>query len=398
MTCHSAYLQAVSVPPVKSTPVKGARKATGRGGIAAQLAAKLAALTELQSMAITESPTHDGGCAATFLAAMVHCKCTQLTRLEIHTCSQGDAYDTDGHVLWISAVFRTMISFVSFWELRQLVLPLRPQDHRRPDVAADFQMPNAVAVLTTIEELSIVYDVEEQHTVIQSATAAVDFLKQLANLLQPLQNLKVLKMVCSKGVFGLAEYELYEAVEQGISVLKGFIEKLDEVVVRGVDGDIFYPFARKFEGVRVIKSMEVIDQASKDEDSKVNNAAMISDCKCLQSVTALRLRAGRLNQGQHPDDQVVTSLKDLVGSLLGLRQVSISQSESTGVHQCLLIHALVLPELRQLHFENVRRCSWQLSSCGVTVEDMGGSLTSLTLENIHEEDMGGGGFVRCCQA
>lgn len=188
-----------------------------------------------------------------------------------------------------------------FQGLQSLSLQMVPGIRDWPDVVEDIpEYLRHISSLTGLTCLSIYYDVAAtaRRTLIfqqaPSSRSVFAFLEKLARALEPLKGLKVLHFLCDAGITRPAEYDVHhitQNIEARLQVFRAFARRLDEVVVRGFDGDTTYPFAHLFRDVQSIKQVEICDvpESMPHLGCQFRSPEMARDLQNLQSLTELRL-------------------------------------------------------------------------------------------------------------
>lgn len=128
-----------------------------------------------------------------------------------------------------------------------------PEERFCPSVLVD--VPKYLGRFTwlpALAHLDVLYDTDVHYDSLSifrhhSSQSLAVFLRVLARTLQPLQNLKVLKFVCPTGELWPTECHVRSMEQERRAqqeTFRNFATSLDDVDVRGIDGEALYPFAK----------------------------------------------------------------------------------------------------------------------------------------------------------
>lgn len=243
--------------------------------------------------------------------------------------------------------FQVMSGASRFSELQQLALHVVPFDRSEPDTVYDVEYRlGQLAGLTALTKLDITYDTYKGMfaRILRGGTSMVfDFLAELARAFSPLQDLKELRFFCPCGQVRPAEFAIDGFTPENTAQLekfKEFAKPLDDLVVRGIDGDATYPFARVLKGVQSIQSIRIVDMHHEFSGCQFRNAEMARQLENLQHLTELELDLSQ----RFPEDcseGMAASLR----SMKHLKKLSIKQEWPAKGHS-LLVQAATMTALQ----------------------------------------------------
>ena len=257
-----------------------------------------------------------------------------LTRLEFRPTGEMYHHPVDGnsHRVWHSTARDVLRAVARLRTLRHLAVPVVPCIRCNPHVVSDVpEYLGQLSGLTALTKLDITYDTSMGPFALifyaPSNQSVFSFLETLAKTLVPLRSLRVLNFVCPQGQLRPAEYDarLMGPVNKArLEKFKQFVLGLDDVIVRGIDGDALYPFAGVLEGVEAIQNVTIIDKVEQFDGCQFRSREIARSLRNLQFLTELRLHLSH-----EIPDSCVRGLAESVRCLQHLKTLYLEQAWSS---------------------------------------------------------------------
>lgn len=224
--------------------------------------------------------------------------CT-LTRLEFVPAAENyySPWGDDSQRLRHSTSCDVLCAVARLSTLQHLAVQVLPIDRSDPHVVSDVpKYLGQLSGLTALTKLDISYDTTEgMFSLIfhaPSSQSVFAFLETLATTLEPLRSLRVLHFVCPSGQLRPAEYDVHlmgPVNTARLDKFRQFALGLEDVLVRGKDGDVVYPFARILEGVPAIRTVQLVDEVEEYAGCQLRSREIAFELRNLQFLTELRL-------------------------------------------------------------------------------------------------------------
>lgn len=332
-------LAAITLPELKDGSTQWPGQATFT------VAGALCSLSALYSVVIPVSKCTSG--VAT-LCQELGSGCNRLTRLEFDPLVCGIGEPLDAYRLSTVTANLLMQGVVAFSaSLRVLKLPLsasKKGPHFPSGMHSDVHvLCNHVSNLTALTYLDVVYDAYEWRN--SCPTFGNRLLCMLSTLVDQLRSLRVLRFVCQNIQFCPSD----TSVDDHMPLVRESFERLEEVDIRGEDGDLLFPLSRLLQGVEAIKSVHVIDQENAET---LGGVIRDSNSHCVENLHLLSsLKELNLEMSSDFPVSCRNSLAESVGKLSHLRKLCIRQRCFwPNASESLLAKVASMSELQQLQY------------------------------------------------